>query len=138
VLEATLKVSGCELWCAVVSRERCGSHAATKLPWLQVVDDAVRLRLARRCMTEAGAAVRLGGVIVWRRYAAAPRCFAAGRRHCVALLCGCAALLCCWAASLCGVAMRLRGVAVLLGDIIVWRCYAAAAAAAAALLCGCG
>ena len=101
VLEATLKVSGCELWCAVVSRVRCGSRAAAKLPWLQVVADAVRLRLARRCMT-------------------------AGRRHCVASLCGCAALLCCWAASLCGVAMRLRGVAVLLGGVIAWRRYAVA------------
>ena len=50
-------------------------RAAAKQPWLQVVADAVRLRLARRCMT-------------------------AGRRHCVASLCGCAALLCCWAASL--------------------------------------
>jgi hypothetical protein len=144
VLEATLKVSGCELWCAVVSRVRCGLRAAAKLPWFQVVADAVRLRFARRCMTEVGTAVRLGGVVVWRRYAAARRCFAAGRRHCVASLCGCAALLCCWAASLCGVAMRLRGVAVLLGGIIVWRRYAAVRRCCAAgrrhcvaLLCGC-
>ena len=87
-LEATLKVSGCELWCAIVSRVRCGSRAAAKLPWLQVVADAVRLRLARRCMklvlvcgwaaSLCGVAVRLrgvalllGGVIVWRRYTAA-------------------------------------------------------------------
>ena len=57
MLEATLKVSGCELWCAVVSRVRCGSRAAAKLPWLQVVADAVRLRLAQRYMTDAGAGV---------------------------------------------------------------------------------
>ena len=94
MLEATLKVSGCELWCAVVSRVRCGSRAAAKLPWLQVVADAVRLRLARRCMTEAGAAVRLGGIVVWRRYAAA------------ALLCGCGC------GCGCSVAVRLRCVVV--------------------------
>jgi NADH:ubiquinone oxidoreductase subunit H len=60
VLEAALKVSDRELWCAVASRVRCGSCAAAKLQWLQVVADAVRLRLAQRYMTDAGAgAVRL-------------------------------------------------------------------------------
>jgi hypothetical protein len=41
VLEAGLKVSDRELWCAVASRVRCGSRAAAKLQWLPVVADAV-------------------------------------------------------------------------------------------------
>ena len=42
----------------------CGSRAAVKLQWLQVVADAMRLRLARRCMADAGtSAVRLTQVL---------------------------------------------------------------------------
>ena len=90
----------------VVSRVRCGSRAAAKLPWLHVVADAERLRRARRYMTEAGAGVLLGGVIVWRRYADARRCFALRMRLRLQ--------------RRCSIAMRRR------------RCYEDAAAAAAA------
>lgn len=33
VLEAGLRVSGRELWCAVASKVHCGSRAAAKLQW---------------------------------------------------------------------------------------------------------